>query len=112
MDPIYIEVLLNGGFPLAEIGIIQRVSGLQNTYMLKLLQVQCNNLLYLQRADQHNGSLDRLWEGLREADTYKLDRNFYILIYKKNLYISSNSVKFWHRKVTIFPGNMCYSQHT
>lgn len=60
MDPIYIEVLVNGAFPLAEMGIIQRFSGLQNTYMLKLLQVQCNNLLYLQRADRHNGGLDRL----------------------------------------------------
>lgn len=55
MDPIYIEVLVNGAFPLAGIGIIQRVSGLQNTYTLKLFQVQCNNLLYLQRAGQHNG---------------------------------------------------------
>lgn len=53
--PIYTEVLVNGAFPLAGIGIIQRFSGLQNTYTLKLFQVQCNNLLYLQRAGQHNG---------------------------------------------------------
>jgi hypothetical protein len=69
MDPIYSEVLVNGAFPLAEKGIIERFSRLQNTYMLKLLQVQCNKLLYLQRTDLHNGGLDGLWKGLRKADT-------------------------------------------